>query len=274
MRPLVLGTVAIALAAQAGPALAQMSGWTGPYAGGRIGYAGADDNDESVRFDTNLDRVFGDTVTTASGADAFARGSCSGAVESDDSTSCSDEAGVSGAVHVGYDVQVSPRFVVGALAEYGYSDVTDSVTAFSSTPAFYTLTRRLRGNGSIRVRAGYAILPETLAFATGGIAYGRINRSFRTSNGVNTFTESRDDEGSYGYRVGGGVEQRLMGSFSVGLQYLFTSLDDDDYRVRAGGATVPVSNPFILQNPNGTDFSRSSDQFKTHDVSIFANFRF
>jgi hypothetical protein len=44
--------------------------------------------------------------------------------------------------------------------------------------------------------------------------------------------------------------------------------------VRLGGATVPVSNPFIRTNAQGTDFRRTGTQFNSNNVSVVASFRF
>jgi outer membrane immunogenic protein len=256
------------------PAVSQTANWTGPYVGGRLGYTvQPEDKNETVLFDTNLDGSFDDTVRTVTGANAFPRGFCGGAAGSATATGCRDRDGTDWAVHAGYDYQLGSSLVVGAVGDYGRSTVIDSVTAFSSTPAFYTFTRRLRDNASIRARAGFA-LDNTLLYGTGGVAYGKIRQSFSTSNRVNTFTESGQDKDVWGYRVGGGIEQRISANFSIAAQFLHTSFKDEGYTVRAGGATVPVSNPFILRNPAGTDFQRSSNRFNSNNVSVVASFRF
>ncbi len=274
MRQFLLGSAALAMIAYANPAVGQVSAWTGPYVGGSLGYSGQpNDKDETIEFDTNLDGSFGDSVTGATGADAFQRGFCGGAADDVNVDNCEDDDGITGAVHAGYDFEISPGFIVGGVAEYGRSKVEDSVTAFSSTPALYTFTRRLRGNGSLRARAGMTF-GDALAYATGGLAFGRIRHSFRTTNEANTFTESGDDSRASGYRVGAGAEYRLMQSVTVGAQYLYTSLKDDDYRVRAGGDGLPISNPFTFENARGTDFRRSSERFNSHNVSIVASYRF
>lgn len=256
------------------PLLAQGADWTGPYVGGRLGYTSQpEDKNETVLFDTNLDGSFDDTVMTASGANAFPRGFCGGATASATANGCSDRDGTEWAVHAGYDYQLGSSIVVGLVGEYGRSTIVDSVTAFSSTPAFYTFTRRLRDHASIRARAGFA-LDNTLFYGTGGIAYGKIRQSFSTSNRVNTFTESGTDDKVWGYRVGGGIEQRISANFSIAAQYLYTSFKDEGYTVRVGGANVPVSNPFILRNREGTDFQRSGNRFNSNNVSVVASFRF
>ena len=274
MRHYVLASAALVLVSSPLPALAQDADWTGFYAGGRLGYTSQpEDKDESVSFDTDLNGTFDDTVNTTSGANAFAPGFCGGAASTATATGCSDRDGTEWAGHVGFDYQLGSSIVVGIVGEYGRAEIEDSVTAFSSTPAFYTFTRRLRDTASIRARAGFA-LGSTLIFGTGGFAYGKIRNSFATNNTVNTFTIPDNSEKAYGYRVGGGVEQKVADNFSIGAQYLYTSLKTDDFVVRVGGANVPVSNPFILRNAGGTDLVRGSNRFNSNSASVFVNFRF
>lgn len=253
---------------------AQTADWSGLYFGGRLGHSvQPEDKNEAILFDTDLNGTFDNTVNTAGGANAFARGFCGGAAGTATATGCRDRDGTEWAVHAGYDYQLSGSLVAGVVAEYGRSTIGDSVTAFSSTPAFYTLTRRLRDSGSVRARAGFA-LDNTLAYGTGGVAYGKIRKSFATSNAVNSFTLGDGKTNAWGYRVGGGIEQKISDRFSIAAQYLYTSFKDDDFTVRVGGANVPVSNPFILKNAAGTDLRRSSRRFNSNNVSVVASFRF
>ena len=263
------------LSAGAAPALAQAEdyGWTGFYVGGQLGYGFHKTRDnETVEFDTDLNGEFGDTVRTAAGADAFSPGFCGGPSFGPRPGDCDndDKDGTSWAVHAGFDYQMG-ALVVGAVGEYGRADVEDSVSAFSTTPAFYTLTRRLRDNAALRARVGGAF-GNTLVYATGGGAWGKIRNSFRTNNAVNSFTNTGNED-AWGYTYGGGIEQRVAPNFSIGAQYLFTSLEDDDFRVRAQGP-APATNPFIRVNSAGTDFRRSQERFNTHSVRVTANFRF
>lgn len=270
--------VAAALAATltAAPALAQSSdSWTGFYVGGHVGYGfQPNDDDETILFDTNLDGTYGDTVNTTAPANAFSPGFCGGAANGPTpADGCEDDRdGLDFGVQAGYDVQVSDNFVVGVVGDYTRSRLRDSVSAFSTTPARYTMTRRLRDAFSLRARAGVAS-GRTLFYGTGGVAYGNIRNSFSTSNAANSFTGS-GNESSWGYAVGGGIEHRLSPSFSIGAQYLYRSLKADDYVVRAGPGTAPPTNPFLLVNANGTDFARSGSRFNAHGVSLTANFRF
>jgi outer membrane immunogenic protein len=262
------------LCSLAAPALAQSTDWTGFYVGGRLGYTvQPEDKDEIVQFDTDLNGSFDNNVTTVTGANAFSPGFCGGAARAATANGCNDSDGTEWAVHAGYDQQLGDLLVLGVVADYGRSDIEDSVTAFSTTPAFYTFTRRLRDHASLRARAG-ATFGGTLVYGTGGVAYGKIRRSFTTSNLVNSVTESDQDNKLWGYSVGGGIEQKVAPNFSIGVQYLHRSFKDDDYTVRLGGANVPVSNPFIRTNAQGTDLRRSGRRFNSNNVSVVASFRF
>lgn len=259
------------------PALAQDAdrSWTGFYVGGQAGYGfQPGDGDETILFDTGLDGSFGDNVNTSGGANAFSPGFCGGtAIGATPGDGCrGDRDRIEYGAHAGFDYETEGGIVLGIVGDYNRSRLSDSVSAFSTTPARYTMTRRLRDVFSLRARAGVAT-GSTLLYGTGGIVQGNIRNSFTTSNTANSFTGNGNEKG-WGYAVGGGVEQRLGTSFSIGLQYLYRSIDAGDYVVRAGPGTAGLTNPFRIVNPNGTDFARSDDDFTSHGVNLTASFRF
>ncbi|MDO7842583.1 outer membrane protein [Sphingomonas immobilis] len=282
IQSLFLATAAFVFAT---PAMAQETiekHFDGFYAGGTIGFdAQPNDVGSTILFDRNLDGTFGDTVATATGANAFApsaaqpgAGFCNGAATSTGRlTGCTnDKDNISYSARVGFDKQYG-HFVIGALGEFGKSQVRDSVSAFSTTPANYVMSRKVDFNANLRLRAGYAF-DKTLFYATGGGAYARINSSFTTTNAANSFT-ARGDNGAWGLVGGGGIEQKISKHFSIGLEYLYNQYQDGDYRVRVGAGTAPATNPFILPpNTTGTDFRRSDDKFRWHSVRATAQFRF
>lgn len=249
--------------------------WTGGYAGISAGldFQGRDSN-APIEFDTNLDGTFGDTVRTTANADAFSRGFCGGRALGPNPTGCqrdSDRLGYAG--HVGYDVQFG-NIVVGAVGEFGKSNIVDSSSAYSTTPARYAFVRSMDWNAQGRLRAGYAI-GDTLPYVTGGAALARVDRGFETSNAANSFTPDRDKRNAWGYTAGGGVEQRVSENFSIGVLYTYTSVNDRSPTVRVGQGTAPLTtNPFLLVNPNGTDMRRSDDRFDWHSARVRASFRF
>ena len=268
---------AVLALASAVPAHAQTQTWTGPYVG--VTFGGAiqmDDADETVAFDTNLDGAFADTVRTAAGADAFSPGFCAGiAMGAQPAAGCSDdEDGFDVGGRVGYDRQMG-RLVIGALVDVSKADITDGVSAFSTTPAFYAFAREVNYVAGLRARLGVGG-DKVLVYGTGGGAWANIEHTFTTSNAVNTFVPAKDlatSENSWGWQAGGGVELRLGMRWSVTGEYLFTSIDDrDEATVRSQGP-APATNPFILVNASGTDLQRT-DRFEFQAVRLGLSYRF
>lgn len=262
------------LSAVALAATAQAQDWSGAYVGGNAGLVNqSGDGDERLVFDRNLDGVFDDTVTTTLPADAFSPGFCGGAATSTANTACrGDDEGADFGVRAGYDWQTGP-WVFGVVAELSAVDATDAVSGFSSTPASYTFTREANWVLGGRVRAGYAF-GQNLVYGTGGLAYADVDHRFDTSNGLNAFTPRNSDKLN-GYQWGAGVERKWNDNWSVGLEYLFTTLDDDDYTVRVTQGTALATNPFVLApNTTGTDIKRSDPDFEFGSIRATASYRF
>lgn len=275
-----VAALAVVLAAPAAPALAQSaSDWSGLY-GGVYGGAAMNDEDEDERliFDRDFDGDFDDAVITAppANADAFSPGSCNGAARLTSAAGGCDEdsSGVEGGVRVGYDFQFG-GFVAGLVGEVSATDVEDTVTSFSTTPASYVFSRDLENLAALRARFGYAF-GRTLGYVTGGVARGTIDNRFFTSNTANSFTVQSDEDQADGYQFGGGLEHRLTDRLSLVGEYIYTSLDAGDYVVRvASTGTTPAANPFILPpNTAGTDMTRSNENFDAHSFRVGMNIRF
>lgn len=265
------------------PALAQDDGasadWTGPYVGGTLGYNWLPNNTandvEQVYFDTNGDGQYGDIVRTPTGGNAFSPGMCDGKRTS--ATTCSEtdrEGKAAWSVMAGYDMQMG-KIVVGGVIEGGQSYGSNYVTAFSTTPASYTMVRRLDWEAAARLRAGFTF-GRTLVYGTGGLAYGKFKNSFLTTNTANTFTENNRTEDDWGYTFGGGIEHKVSDNFSIGVLYRYTRFNPNDYTVTVTRGSAPATNPFV--NPATTSgqtvISRSNEQYTTQSVRATASFRF
>jgi outer membrane immunogenic protein len=263
----------VAIAACATRAEAQS--WTGLYVGGSAGGGFLKKQpSETVLFDTNLDGVFTDTVRTSGGANAFSPGFCGGtAINATAAAGCTEDetTGLDFSGRLGYDKQAG-RLVIGVLVDAGRTDLTDAVTAFSVTPAFYTFTREVKNLAGMRARLGLAS-GSALIYATGGAASASIEHTFTTSNAVNTFVRADSPSRAWGYQAGGGVEIKVGARISLTGEYLWTSLNDrEDGTVRSQGP-APATNPFILVNAGGTDLQRSA-RFEFHSARAGINFRF
>ncbi len=269
---------ALAATAIAMPAMAQdgrdtSQDFNGPYISiGGGGTLQGNDRGETLVFDTNRDGVYGDQVTTSGGANAFSPGFCNGAATGTANLGCrNDKDGPEFFGRIGLDQRMG-NFVVGALLEGGRSVARDSVSGFSSTPASYTMSREADYQGSLRVRAGYTPGGGALFYVTGGPAYARLDNKFVTSNTANSFADNGKTH-AWGYAAGGGAELMLTNKIAVGLEYLYSDVKDDDYRVNVGPGTAPPTNPFLL-NGGGTDIQRSGSHFRTHSVRGSISYRF
>lgn len=277
MRSTILFALAAGSALAATPALAQDADapYSGAWVGASFGYdVQPNDIGERIFFDRNLDGNFNEPVRTAAGADAFSPGFCNGryrgAVNVQGCTN--DRDNLSYYVRGGVDQQYG-NLVIGAMAEFGKSDIRDYVTAFSTTPASYTFERSIDYTGSLKARAGYAA-GTTLFYGNFGATYAEVDHQFYTSNTANSFTP-RGKDGQFGYTAGGGVETRVGEHFTFGLEYSYNVINDDDQRVRVGAGTAPATNPFVLApNTSGTDLARSDDRFRWHSMRVTAGYRF
>lgn len=271
-----LSLAATALALTATPAFAQSSdeaGFNGLYIGASGGLATqSNDRGSVIRLDRNGDGVFGDDLTNAAGQSLIA-GYCNGrAVGPSIATGClADKEGAEYMGRVGFDIQRGSPIVFGIVADFGRAEISDGVSLFTTTPQSYTMTRDLRFNAGLRGRLGYTPNNRTLFYATGGGAYGRVRNFFSTTNpNVSGVTNGSHD--AWGLAAGGGVEQRIGDNFSIGLEYLYTSLKDKNARVQVT-STTPGS-AFQLGNANGTTFRRSDDNFRWSAFRVTAGFRF
>ena len=271
----------LALSAMASPAFAQSDEagdkWSGLYVGASIGNSDPRGGDEaSILFDTDLDGNYGDTVRTGAGADAFSPGFCGGiATGRTPSEGCFDDRGGTAlGARLGYDWQFG-NWVVGALAEYNTYEVRDGVSGYSTTPASYTMIRELDDTIALRARAGMAFGQdnEWLAYATAGAVRASVKNEFRSTNTANAFTLSESGDAD-GVQFGLGVERKIAGNVSLGLEYLRTRIDDEDTRVLTTRGTAPATNPFLLVNANGTDFRRSDERLDLDTLQLTLNWRF
>jgi outer membrane immunogenic protein len=277
---------AIAAIAIAVPAAAQDTGTSQPsdyfngfYVGGTFGLdATADANDDTIAFDTNRDGTFDNTVRTTTGANAFSTGFCAGTANSRlAADGCRDDKDSYGySIRAGVDRRLGDNgpFVAGLLAEATKSESRDYVSAFSTTPASYTIARGLDHSFALRGRLGFSPGDgRGLFYVTGGVAYGKMEHAFATSNTANSFTPVNDSEYELGGQIGGGAELHVARNLSLSFEYLYQSFEDDDYYVEVGQGTAPATNPFLL-NGGGTFLRPANTDYNLHSFRVGANFRF
>ena len=177
----------------------------------------------------------------------------------------SSEGGFTGGVSVGYDFQAGD-FVFGGIVDVSHVDYTDTQSGFSSTPATYTEIRELNFLATARVRAGFLVTPELLAYVHGGIAGGDVSYSFFGNAGPTTAT-SRGDSNSVGFQVGGGLETMVAENISLGVEYAYTNLGSSDFTTRLTG-------PAAFNGAVGVDARGSDRDFDFHTVKGTLKYHF
>ncbi|WP_257541818.1 MULTISPECIES: TonB-dependent receptor domain-containing protein [unclassified Sphingobium] len=288
----------------ASPALHGNGGtnWTGFYAGGHVGRGwGRRNADEILIFDKRQNGVFGGQIEGVARFDgdgnfidrnAFAPGfTGAGAAlgnTPDDGVRSDKRKGTDYGFRVGYDHQVG-SWLFGLVGEWADFDLVDSVSGYAlltniSTrealpPTSYSFTRRLKSGVSLRARTGYS-WRNTLGYVTAGVIRANIDHSFATTNTVNAFEESNAGKHRWGHQYGGGIEQRIAGPLTIGLEYLRTNIKDGDYTVAAGASgTPPIYTGFqigpIGQGANSpTDIRRSESRYRIDSLRLTLGYRF
>ncbi|MCE7797679.1 outer membrane beta-barrel protein [Sphingobium sufflavum] len=278
----IMAALATATMLAAAPAMAQDTGerathFNGFYIGAGGGYDVQSTGDGTVEFDTDRNGNYDNTVLNAGGGNAFAPGFCDGFPRSN--TPSNPPPGCKGDKdrgeyfgRIGYDRRMG-NFVLGAVLEGGKTDAVDRTTAFSGTPHNYSFTRGVDWMAAARLRAGYTPNGGILFYATGGGVYANMKHGFFTTNTTSTFTQQGSDD-AWGYQAGGGIEAMVTKQISIGLEYLYTDINDDKTFVTA---VTPAS----IANPTGVPFGtggtnlRPRDQsFNYHAIRGTVNFRF
>ena len=279
---LTLSAAALATGVFAVPAMAQETtpedNFNGPYVAGAISLdqikSGRGDG---LAFDTNGDGNFDNNVLTSTGANAFSPGFCNGGANGATAAAgCMDDKNDIGyAGRIGFDKRLNGgSFVVGALIEGAGSQARDYSTGFSTTPASYTASRSLDYSAAARLRAGWSPGDgRGLFYATGGVAYGKIDHDFTTTNTANSFTENNDGDWQFGWQAGGGAELMVTRNISIGAEYLYSHYNDGDYSVGVTQGSAPATNPFLLDSGQ-TNLRPSDDNLSFHSFRATVGFHF
>ena len=229
------------------PRAAPVYTWSGFYIGGNVGYGWAD-----PRVDTTGNAM---TVSPISGRQfsnsiAFA------------GSHTAELNGFVGGGQIGYNYQISPRWVLGleadiqGSAERGTDIFTDAFSApfcvAITGPPIHCTTAPFNGTattdyqakiqwfGTVRGRLGALVTDRVLVYGTGGLAYGRVKVAGSTNvdgllqvgsiltPGTSAFAAERTN---VGFAVGGGIEGKIFANWTWKLEYLHLDLGSLDTEV-------------------------------------------
>jgi outer membrane immunogenic protein len=143
----------------------------------------------------------------------------------------------------GYDYQVLPHLVIGAEAGIGAdfgSKTKSGVPAFGfytpGEPHEDTIKYKTNWDGNLVLKVGVPVLPSTLLFVTGGVAF--IEREFELHCGTgdegacqptDPFTHEKTSDTMVGWTVGAGFETRLTDHFSLRFDYRYADYGSDNH---------------------------------------------
>jgi outer membrane immunogenic protein len=89
----------------------------------------------------------------------------------------------------------------------------------------YQYSSRISWLSTVRGRFGLA-MGSTLAYVTGGVAFGEVKNNVNANNGDNSNSKTRT-----GWTIGGGLEHMLARNWTIGLEGLFVDLGRSNVNV-------------------------------------------
>ena len=200
--------------------------WTGLYVGINGGFAWSN---SSVAFAPNdpaaLAGAFSGCPPGAPGIPVALRGQCIGSVD------FRRDGAVAGG-QFGYNWQVNSHWLVGAEADYQWSNLDGSVSSSfrlgNVGATNMVASQTVDSFGTVRARAGVVLAPPLLLYGTGGFAFGQVHENLRVP-AVATGGLSPAGGFSYACTIGttcftGSAAQTLFGwSAGAGAEYAITT---------------------------------------------------
>ena len=178
--------------------------WTGWYAGGNVGYGwrngDANYNDPSFPI-AGLSNSFSESLN-----------------------------GIIGGVQIGYNWQANNTWVFGLEADFQGSgqkaseNHSNSYSDFEGGTLSHTQSAKILWFGTVRARAGVLVTQTLLAYATGGLAYGRISVSGNISDtGCSCSWSYGNSATNVGWTLGAGIEGAIPNTrdWTWKLEYLY-----------------------------------------------------
>jgi len=183
-----------------------------------------------------------------------------------------------GGIQAGYNWHFTPRWVSGIEADFAWAglkgDTSVAMTIiFGNQAATFAARQSIDWFGTVRVRLGYLATPDLLLYATGGLAYGKVNDSASIDlppgqqNSVGNFGYAfscggiygsptcfagSDSRVSAGWAIGAGGEQRITHNLTMKVEYLHVDLGDGSTRMNGSLAVGGFTPSFLNAKSHAT----------------------
>jgi outer membrane immunogenic protein len=265
MKKYVGAAIAIAVISGSSAHAASIGGWSGFYIGGNAGLGW---HDRTAAFMPNDAATIGEFPSTfpapLSGAGAL------------------------GGAQAGYNWQFNARWLAGLEADFDFASINGAPAAVflsdGDGPFTSSAASQLKWFGTVRGRLGYLPAENLLIYATGGLAYGRVEDSATILNstpgafaaagpgiqfgflcgaaGSACFAGSASST-RVGWTAGAGFEFLLPRGFSIKTEYLYVNLGAHSFTLN--GMPLPGDHPSSVVVRTNTD---------AHIVRLGLNYRF
>jgi outer membrane immunogenic protein len=144
--------------------------------------------------------------------------------------------------YVGYHWQVFSQWLWGVEADWAGANKTDTAAGIPGCtigcpsppgPGADTSSVKMGWDASVRARLGYLVTPDILAYATGGIAWQRVEASATCQHSGpdplcfalagDPFATGTNSKILTGWTVGGGLEYRIYGNWLLRGEYRYSN---------------------------------------------------
>jgi outer membrane immunogenic protein len=134
-------------------------------------------------------------------------------------------------VSAGIDAELNQMFVVGAFANFDWSNIDTEGTFHSDSTTVHVSAFNIKNAWTVGGRAGVLITPSTLAYGLLGYSWFdfdnlRVSAADSSGGGGGGFSGMLNEPIRNGITVGGGIEQKITPNLSLKAEYRFTDLGD------------------------------------------------
>jgi outer membrane immunogenic protein len=175
-----------------------------------------------------------------------------------------------GGGQLGCNYQIDPRWVVGVEGDWSATHLSASATAPNllasgapGGPGGLAFTNDTKWLASLRARAGFLVMPNTLLFLTGGAAWAKTDYTgidiFNVcpNCGLVSFSNTR-----MGYAVGGGAEYALTAHWLLRGEYLY-------YHINGASSTA-----FFQSSPATPAALFNWNALQVHELRAAVSYKF
>jgi outer membrane immunogenic protein len=250
--------------------------WTGFYFGGNVGYgwgnvsASESPGDPLTQFPEPGGQTFIDPASTSFGTN-----------------------GGLGGVQAGYNWQINEKWVAGVETDFDGANITGTgsapVTMVTSPIDTLTASQNVAWFGTVRARLGFLPANNLMVYATGGLAYGKVDESANVSinpgfeegpqasgfaffcanppvpGGPSTCFAGSQSRVSAGWTAGAGIEAEVARNLTLKVEYLYVNL---------GGSNFSLPTPSFLAGFAPSFLNSSFGDAAFSLVRVGANWRF